>query len=146
MDGLWELVQHCWDDDQRKRPHMWEVLEVLNSISCPQHEGSNCPATERQPPLPKTPDKLLFAGGLASPESEPSGKTPNRFAEMYHPCPEEYHPLTREADLPIEACQLLERLFSHEILKPRAHRLSEKVWRGFIDSLDEVGRPGIHTY
>ena len=173
-DELWELTQHCWDGDQRKRPHMWEVLEVLNLISCPTHrdtppqlEESNNPTTDYQPPPPETPGELLPAAtdGLAppsvvqhSPEFEPSGKAPKHFAEtyylclepsddeVYHPCPEEYNPLTREADLPIEECQLLEKLFGHEILKSHAHCLSGKIWQGFIDSLDEVGRSNTQPY
>ena len=163
-DELWELVKHCWDGDQRKRPHMWEVLEVLNSISCPTHrhmhpqlEESNHPATGCRPLLPETTGELLpvVTDGLAPPELEPSGEVPKPFPEMYHlcpepsdnevyhSCPEEYNPLTREADFPIEECQLLEKLFGHEILGPRAHYISGKIWQGFVDSLDEVGRSSI---
>ena len=31
-DGLWKLVEMCWDQDPRKRPATWELLESLRVL------------------------------------------------------------------------------------------------------------------
>ena len=32
-DGLWALIQRCWDEDPRSRPEIPEVSRALSSVS-----------------------------------------------------------------------------------------------------------------
>ena len=40
-DGLWELMNKCWDQDRHNRPRMLEVLLALNPFTneCPHPNG-----------------------------------------------------------------------------------------------------------
>ena len=72
-DGLWELMNRCWDQDRYNRPRMLEVLLILNPLI---HES-----TRPNGPLPVTADVPTSVSDI------------RQWLENLDPSNEEYRPL-----------------------------------------------------
>ena len=130
IDGLWELVQRCWDRDLRKRPQILEVLQALNSlISIPTLAGISQPLEE-----PSEPDRRPFLRPGTNPnvmllittDVQTSVWDIQRQVMNLDPSKEEYR-------------QLLYALLTHQELKPHIRGLQGSDLQALVEFLDNVG-------
>ena len=125
-DGLWELMQRCWDRDIRKRPQILEALQALNSlISIPTLAGISPPLEEpSQPPLrPGTNPSamLLITADMQTQVSDIQQQIMNIDSSK-----DEYR-------------QLLFAFLTHPNLKQYTQDLQKSGLKALVELLDNVG-------
>ena len=129
-DGLWELMQRCWDRDIRKRPQILEALQALNSlIPIPTLAGISLPLEE-----PLDPDRLLPLR---------PGTNPNAMvlitADVQSPVWDIQQQVMNLDSSKEEYRQLLYALLTHPDLKQHAQDPQESDLRALVELLDNVG-------
>ena len=129
-DGLWELMQRCWDRDICKRPQILEALQALNSlIPIPTLAGISLPLEEPSDPdrlLPLRPGTNLNAMLLIAADVQSLVWDIQQQVMDLDPSKEEYR-------------QLLHALLTHPDLEQHAQDPQESDLRALVELLDNVG-------